>query len=217
VKKKNMKTTTNRVLVTGLDGSRWIDKIVTPGGLELYVAPTSKVATYDIKYAGYVIAVPGGLKGYRKNDTEVRLQSGMKVYFNYKTLMREPLMRERACDVSFSESEEFINIWECDYSEVFCYIEADGTIKPIGDWVLLEKIEHTEQLGSGVLINPFSEVKESHAKVYAISDGAQLNTTEGRIEPGDMVTFKHKEGAFENVIEGKTLWCAPADIIQAKI
>lgn len=216
-KRKPMKTTTNRVLVTGLDANRWIDRIVTPGGLELFVAPTSKVATFDIKYAGYVVAAPKGLKGYRKNDSEVRLEQGMKVYFNYKTMMREPFMREKACDVMDTDNTEVINIWECDYSEVFCYVEQDGTIKPIGDWVLLEKIEHTEQLGNGVLINPFTEVKESHARVYAISDGVAMDTTDGRIAPGDTVIFKHSEGAFENVIEGKTLWCAPADIIQAKI
>lgn len=214
-----MRTTTNRVLVTNLDGNRWKDRITTKGGLELFLAPTSLSATYDIKYVGVVVAVPAALKGYRKNDTEVRLSPGDKVYFNYKTMMRDPLMREKLSDL-FGEMEEkddaIVPVWECDYSDIFCYVKG-GEIYPIGDWVLIEKIEHTEKLGAGILINPFVKVKESYGIVRHLPAGVDLLTSDGSIAVGDTVIFKHDEGAFENEIEGEALWCCPADIIFAKV
>lgn len=212
-----MKTTTNRVLVIGIDNSRWKDKITTPGGLELYVAPTSKHATQDIKYEGIVVAAPLSLTGYRKNDTEVRIRRGDRVWFNYKTMMRPPVMRATPEELDLlNDSSDRIPVWECDYSDIFCKLE-DGELKPIGDWVLLEKIKEVEQFGSGVLINPFEEVKESHAVIAHISEGVNLQTQDGPLCVGDKVIFKHDEGAFENEINGKTYWCCPADIIHAKL
>ena len=214
-----MRTITNRVLVIGRDTNRWKDRIVTPGGLELFVAPTSQSATQDIKYSGIVVAAPKRLTGYRANDDKVRITSGDIVYFNYKTMMRDPIMRVPLSDLILHTHDEdpIVNVWECDYSDIFCRVDDKGAIYPVGDWVLLTKIEETEQLGNGILINPFSEVKKSHAEVAYISEGVNLQTQDGPLCVGDKVIFKHDEGAFENEIEGKPYWCCPADIIHAKI
>lgn len=261
-----MKTANNRVLVIGADRNRWKDRMVTSSGLELFLAPTSDVKTFDIKYWGYVVAVPDKLNGYRKNDTAVRIKPGDFVYFNYKTMMRAPMLRLSAEELEMNrvktickhcgkeieyssrdslwvhtrdgilsgdngyycydgkrphspvaEPEDITPVWECDYADIFCRVDDKGDIHAIGDWVLLKKIEHTEQLGSGLLINPFSEVKKGIAVVATISEGVSLNTADGPLAVGDTVMFTHDQGAFENEINGQTYWCCPADIIHAKV
>lgn len=217
----SMHCTTNRVLVTELGNNRWIDRITTPNGYTLFVAPTSKVQTYDIKYSGTVVATPQTLTGYRKNDGQVRISKGDTVYFNYKTLLREPIMRIRLSEafpeLENPEEDPIINIWECDYADIFCRIADNNEIMPIGDWVLLEKIDETEMLGSGVLINPFEQSKKGQATIAYISPGANVESEDGPLRPGDTVYFKHDEGAFENTILNKKYWCCSADLIQAKI
>lgn len=212
-----MKTANNRVLVIGADRNRWKDRMVTEGGLELFLAPTSDVKTFDIKYWGYVVAVPDKLNGYRKNDTEVRIKPGDFVYFNYKTMMRAPMLRLPLNELIETDNTEIVDVWECDYSEIFCRVDDKGEVHAIGDWVLLKKIEHTEQLGSGLLINPFSEIKKGQAVVATISEGVSLNTADGPVAVGDTVMFTHDQGAFENEINGQTYWCCPAEIIHAKV
>lgn len=212
-----MKTANNRVLVIGADRNRWKDRMVTAGGLELFLAPTSDVKTFDIKYWGYVVAVPDKLNGYRKNDTAVRIKPGDFVYFNYKTMMRAPMLRLPLNELIETDNTEIVDVWECDYADIFCRVGDKGEVHAIGDWVLLKKIEHTEQLGSGLLINPFSEIKKGQAVVATISDGVSLNTADGPVAVGDTVMFTHDQGAFENEINGQMYWCCPADIIHAKV
>ena len=194
----------NRVHIK-YQGSRWRDRMVTPGGIELFLAPTSKVQTEDIKYEGIVLAVPATLTGYRKNDDRIRIRPGDKVYVNYKTFLRNPLIEE---------DEQ--SIYSCEYSDIFCFVDDEG-IYPIGDWVLVQKEKEVEQFGNGLLINPFEEVKQGQGIVFAISPYASenLRLSNGNVENGDRVYFPHDQGCFENIIENNTLWCINADIIFA--
>lgn len=206
-----MHTTSNRVLVIGNDKNRWKDRITLKSGVELFLAPSAKSETYDVKYSGIVVGTPGTLSGYRKNDSEVRTKNGYLVYFNYKTMLKAPVTRLPLNEIIETEETNIVPVWECDYSDIFCFVE--NGIHPIGDWVLLEKIEDVETLGNGTLINPYATVKQSYAKVYAISPGVTLDTEDGPMKEGDTVIFDHSQGAFENEIEGMKLWCCPADVI----
>lgn len=194
----------NRVLIK-YQGSRWRDRMVTPGGIELFLAPTSKVQTEDIKYEGIVLAVPATLTGYRKNDTEVRLKVGDNVWFHYNTMLREPAMEH-----------EGDQVYEVDYADCFCFSDDKG-VYPIGDWVLVQKEKDTLQLGGGLLVNPFEEIKKGQGIVWAISPAAaqSLNTEDGPVTAGDRVFFPHDQGAFENIIKDVPLWCVNASIIFA--
>lgn len=202
-----MRSIKNRVLVKKVDASRWKDEMITPGGLKLFLPTASEVATHDIKYWGEVVTVPQALNGVRANDTEVRIKPGDFVYFNYKTLMREPLLE---ADLPGGKEP----VWEVEYSDVFCKV-VDGVIHAIGDWVLVTFKKDTERLGSGLLLNPFEKLVEGQGQVVAISPAAGINTEDGPVAPGDMVYFPHDQGSFENEIEGQPMWCVNASIIFA--
>lgn len=200
-----MRSPRNTVLVKGLDNNRWKDRMITPGGIELFLPTMSRTETEDIKYCGIVVGVPNTLSGPRKNDNRVRLKAGDIVYMNYKTFLRSPVMEQ--------DGER---IWECDYSDIFCRID-DKKVIPIGDWVLVHAEKKTIPIGSGLLVNPFEEIPQGKGIVHSLSLYAQslLQTTDGPVKPGDRVFFPADEGQFENVIEGETLWCMSASIIFA--
>lgn len=195
----------NRVLVKGLDSNRWKDRMITPGGLELLLPTMSKVETEDIKYIGEVVSVPATLTGMRKNDYQVRIKPGDIVAFNYKTMLREPVM-----DV------DGVRVWQCDYADIFCRVD-DNCLFPVGDWVLVTAEKKTIPIGSGLLINPFEEILHGQGIVHSLSPFAQnqLQTTSGPVKPGDRVFFPADQGEFENEILGLRLWCMNAEIIFA--
>ena len=195
----------NRVLVKGIDANRWKDRLITPGGFELFLPTMSVSQTEDIKYVGQVVSAPSTLSGPRKNDDQVRLSKGDVVVFNYKTMLREPVMEV-----------DGDRVWECDYSDIFCRV-SDNSVFPVGDWVLVSAEKKTIPLGSGLLINPFEEILHGQGIVYALSPFAQdrLQTTEGAVKPGDRVFFPADQGEFENEILGMKLWCVNASIIFA--
>jgi len=68
--------------------------------------------------------------------------------------------------------------------------------KPLGDRVLVERVEETNTTASGIIIPDNAKEKPSHAKVVAVSSEVE------DVKEGDLVVFGKYSGT-ELALEGK--------------
>lgn len=159
---------------------------------------------------GEVLSPPASLNRlgkYYKNAT-IDVKEGDKIYFHYGTYLdREKILHW--------EGERYFLV---DYWDVFARVR-DGVLSVVGDWVLLEEIEKKRKL-SNVILN--AEVKEPSVGIVRFVgtpyDASVLQTTDGELQPGDMVLYRTYEGeVFKNEIEGVWYACCRSEDIYCKV
>lgn len=186
--KKIRKSIGRKIFFSAPPEGRWKDTIKGPDGMVFYTTPNNKYETNDIAFCGSVVAAP--------EDSDVK--HGDKIYFHYNTMLGQ-----------VPKEINGINCYEVDVDLVFCVVR-EGKIKAIGEWVLLNPIDTTEVLGSGLFENPFKTISKKVATVYSISEKVTLLLSDGKVKEGDNVFINEKTAPFENEIEGVKYYCTRA-------
>jgi chaperonin GroES len=98
-------------------------------------------------------------------------------------------------------------------------VEHMATIRPLGDRVLIKRLEAEEQTAGGIVLPDTAKEKPKQGKVIAVGDGRQLESgekAEFQVKKGDTVLFGSFAGT-EVTVDGEEYILMSEDDILAVI